>query len=95
MAYYAVFVEGNNFELSLDGRKERLGFFTTVRVESPSEHDAKESAVSLIRAAPELQEALQTSSEIKPTVEAKAVHELLPENKMKSTGFTFFPMEDE
>ena len=27
MAYYAVFVEGNNFELSLDGRKERLGFF--------------------------------------------------------------------
>ena len=95
MTNYAVFLEGNNFELELDGRKELFGFFATARVDSPSEEDAKDSAVSLISSSPELQEAFRSVSEIKPTIEAKAVHELLPENQMNSTGFTFFPMENE
>ncbi len=94
MANYAVFLEGNNFELMREGRKNRFGFFVTVRVDSPSEHDAKDSAISLVRSAPELQEAFQNTSEIKPSIEAKVVHELLPENKMKNTEFKFFPMED-
>lgn len=95
MGNYAVFLEGNNFELTLDGRKSLFGFFKTVHVESPSEKKARDSAISLVRSLPELQEALQNISEIQPTIEAKVAHELLPQSKMKNTGFSFFLMEDE
>lgn len=95
MANYAVFLEGNNFELMREGRKDRFGFFVTVRVDAPSEDDAKERAISLIRSAPELQEAFQNILEIEPSIGAKVVHVLLPENKMKNTEFTFFPIENE
>ncbi|MCO5978679.1 hypothetical protein [Ideonella oryzae] len=95
MTNYAVFLEGSNFKLELEGRKEFFGFFATVRVDSPSAEDAKDSAISLISSSPELQEAFRNASEIKPTIEAKVVHELLTENQMKNTGFTFFLMEYE
>lgn len=94
MTNYAVFLEGNNFELTHGERKDRFDFFVTVRVESPSEQDAKDHAIYLVRSTSELQEAFQNTSEIEPSIEVKVVHELLPENKMKNTEFIYFQMDD-
>jgi hypothetical protein len=49
MANYAVFLEGEDFELSHSGSKELLGFFVTVRVEAQSECEAKISGVTLVK----------------------------------------------
>lgn len=94
MANYAVFLEGKNLELSRDGRKELLGFFVTVRVEAQSEYDAKTSATTLIKSDPQLADAFKATAGKEPKIQVNVVHQLLPENKMKNTGYVFFPMEE-
>jgi hypothetical protein len=94
MTNYAVFLEGNDFELSRNGSKEALGFFVTVRVESQSEQEAASRAIEIIKADPQLGEALRADTGKNPRIEVKVVHELLPENNMKNTEFVFFPMEE-
>ncbi len=94
MTNYAVFLEGNDFELSRNGSKEALGFFVTVRVESQSEQEAASRAIEVVKADPQLEEAFRADTGKNPRIEAKVVHELLPENTMKNTEFVFFPMEE-
>ena len=93
MTNYAVFLEGNDFQLSRKGSKEALGFFVTVRVESQSEQEAVGRAIEIVKADPQLEEAFRATSK-SPRIEAKVVHELLPENTMKNAEFVFFPMEE-
>jgi hypothetical protein len=94
MANYAVFLEGNNFELARGTNKELLGFFVTVRVESPTEQEAANSAILFIKSAPQLEAAFQVGGITTPSIEVKVIHELLPENMMKNSEFVFFPMEE-
>jgi hypothetical protein len=95
MPTYAVFLEGNDFELSRNGRNEVVGFFVTVRVETDSEHEAASRAIEVVKSDPMLQEAFRPEASVIPRINAKVVHELPSENKMKNTKFTFFPMEEE
>lgn len=92
MPNYAVFIEGNDFELSRNGRKEVVGFFVTVRVETESESEAASRAIAVVRSDSLLQDAFKPGVGAVPRIEAKVVHELMPDNKMKNTQFTFFPM---
>ena len=62
MTNYAVFLEGNDFELSRKGSKEALGFFVTVRVESQSEQEAVGRAIEIVKADPQLEEAFGATS---------------------------------
>lgn len=92
MANYVVFLEGNDFELTSNGHKEVVGFFITVRVEAQTEEVAAEKAIEVVKADPCLAEAFAGGSRKSPRIEAKVVHELPAENKMKNTDFQFFPM---
>lgn len=94
MANYAVFLEGSDFDL-YNGRKEIVGFFVTVRVETDSEQEAARRAIELVKSDSLLQEAFGSDASTIPRIDVKVVHELPPENKMKNTEFTFFPMEEE
>ena len=94
MTNYAVFLEGNDFELSRNGSKEAFGFFVTVRVESQSEQEAASRAIEIVKADPQLEEAFRADTSKIPRIEAKVVHELLSENTMKNTELVFFPMEE-
>jgi len=94
MPNYAVFLEGNNFELSHIGRKELLGFFVTVRVEAQTEREAEIQAIQLVKSDPQLSNAFRADARETPIVKVKVVHELLPENRMEKTGYIFFPMEE-
>lgn len=95
MANYAVFLEGNDFELLRNGRKELVGFFITVRVESDSEPDAAARAIEVVKSDPLLQEAFSSEQSDSPRIHVKVVHALPPDIKMKNTEFTFFPMAEE
>jgi hypothetical protein len=94
MANYAVFLEGEDFELLHGEGKELLGFFVTVRVEAQSDCEAKIRATNLVKSDPQLADAFKATAAKAPKIEVKIVHQLLPENKMKSTGFVFFPMKE-
>ena len=94
MANYAVFLEGKNFELSRGGFKELFGFFVTVRVDAPSEHDAGVNATTVLKSDAQLADAFKEGASKTPQIEVKVVHELLPENKMKNTEFVFFSMKE-
>ncbi len=91
---YAVFLEGANFEINLDGIKQLLGFFTTVRVEAASQEEAKSSALKVLLADPQLESCFANQPHIKPSIKVQDVHELPADNHMKNTGYTFFPMEN-
>lgn len=95
MKNYAVFLEGNDFELSRNGHKKALGFFVTVRVEATSEQEAASTATELMKSHLELKEAYEEKADTSPNIAVKVVHELLPENKMMDTEFTFYSMEEE
>ncbi len=95
MTNYAVFLQGDNFELSRDGRKQLLGFFVTVRVEAESEADAGNKAIQLVKSDSHLADAFMAGTAASPEIQVKVVHQLLPENKMTRTEYSFFPMNDE
>jgi hypothetical protein len=95
MNNYAVFIEGNDFVLTQGDTKEALGFFITVRVDANSEDEAVSKAMEVVKSNPKLAEAYTTNLSKKPSLKANVVHELLPENNMNNTGFTFYPMEEE
>ena len=95
MTNYAVFLQGDNFQLSREGVIQLLGFFVTLRVEAESEPEAEKKAIQLVRSDSQLAEAFKENSPASPEIRVKVVHQLLPENKMKNTEFTFFKMEEE
>lgn len=92
MQNYAVFLEGNDFELMRKGAREMVGFFVTVRVEAESEDGAIARAIEVVKSNEQLKEAFNRNASIAPRLNAKRVHELLPNNKMENTKLIFFPM---
>jgi len=95
MPNFAVFLEGSNFELSRNGLNEVVGFFVSVRVEAQSEQEAANCAIEVVKSDPLLQQEFRPEASAIPRIDAKVVHELQPESKMKNTEFIFFPMEEE
>jgi len=95
MTNYAVFLQGENFELSHEGEVRLLGFFVTVRVEAESEPEAEKRAIQHVKSDPQLAEAFKAGVAASPEVRVNVVHQLLPDNKMGNTVYTFFPMEEE
>jgi len=93
MNNYAVFLMGEDFMLPHNGSKKLCGFFVTVRVEADTEDEARAGAIHVLKADPQLADAFTANSPKTPKIEVRVVHKLLPENKMKNTEYTFFPME--
>lgn len=94
MTNYAVFLEGEDFELTRDGGKDLFGFFVTVRVEAESVREAEREAIELIKSDPTLAEAFKSVGKEALRINSRVVHQLLPENRMDKTEYTFFPMEE-
>ena len=95
MKNYAVFLMGEDFMLPNNGSKELCGFFITLRVEADTEDEAGAAAYrSAEGRSAAIADAFKAGSPKTPRIEVRVVHELLPENKMKNTEYTFFPMEE-
>ena len=94
MNNYAVFLMGEDFMLLQNGGKRLCGFFVTVRVEANTEEEAGAEAIQVLKSDPQLADAFKADAPKTPKVEVRVVHELLPENRMKNTEYTFFSMEE-
>jgi hypothetical protein len=94
MKNYAVFLHCENFDIQYKGKKQPVGFFTTVRVEAESDDVASRLATQTIEADPTLSEAFAPNASTKPTIQVKVIHVLEPSNKMNNTAHTFFAMSE-
>ena len=94
MKNYAVFLHCENFDIHHKGKRQPVGFFTTVRVEAETDESASRMAIHTIQSDPAFAEAYAQGASTKPTIEVKVTHELEPSNKMNNTAHTFFRMDE-
>ncbi|WP_177418983.1 hypothetical protein [endosymbiont of Lamellibrachia barhami] len=92
---YAVFLQGENYEIPTNEKTKHVGFFVTKVVDASNKISAEEQAMVLVGKDPQIIKAIAMSDGIEPTLEVKVVHELLHESRMKHTTYTYFPMEEE
>ena len=94
MSYYRVVLNGENFWLQVDGRGQRMGFFTTRFVEAATRQDAELAAVDLLRSEGRLKP-LNDSDDL-PRVFAGEIEEVDADAVPATVpGFAFFPDDEE
>lgn len=94
MRKFAIFIDGENFLLSIEGEEKRLGFFVTKRVFAEDEEQAVDMAYQSIRNDPKLFSAYKQSHISKPTLSVKLIQEITEVGSMEDSGYTFYPMDD-
>lgn len=90
---FVVFVQGENFNLEVDGKLQLAGFFASRRAEAEIEADASSTVVLRLKCEPELKEGFLSDSVVSSMV-VKVVHEMPFDHKNNYSGFTFYPMEE-
>lgn len=90
MRNFVIFVQGENFNVEVDGEIQPAGFFASRRAEAETEDEASSIVIAQ----------LLTESEIKGkelpdyTMLVKVAHEMPLEHRNTYSGFTFFPMAE-
>ena len=94
---YKVLVRGENFLLNVDGKNQKLGFYTTRFVEAQKEEGAEEMAIAVVRDDPKLRSGVLNELSDPPVMFAEEIVELKSFDGLKipRTGFVFYPQENE
>lgn len=94
MKKYKVLVEGNNYEVCLDGNTSKYGFFTTRFIETKNSGEAEIVAMDLIR--DELKEIAMNDIVDPPTIYVEETQEIddFGDNIVPGSGFTWFESEE-
>ncbi|WP_444893314.1 hypothetical protein ACJJIE_01725 [Microbulbifer sp. TRSA001] len=89
MRNFVVLVQGENFNLDVEGVIQPAGFFATRRAEAETEEEASSQVISQLLTEPEI------SGKGLPghTILVKVAHEMPIEHKNTYSGFTFYPLE--
>jgi len=98
MKRFEIKLHGKNFLFNLDGDLKKFGFFATKFVEAENPQEAEKMAIILIRQNPNLRDAVLNENADRPTIdleEIKEVNFLKFFSKKSTTGFTFYPEEEE
>ena len=92
MKKYKVFVHGQNFLLNLDGKAEKVGFYTTRFVEANDDHEAEESAIATLRNDPTLRDGVLNEEFDSPMLYVEEIAELdsFDGLTLPGTGFSFY-----
>jgi hypothetical protein len=96
MKKYKVFVRGQNFLLNLDGKAEKVGFYTTRFVEAKDDQEAEENAISTVRNEPTLREGVLNEKSDAPMLFVEEIAELdsFDGLTLPGTGFSFYTSEE-
>lgn len=90
MRNFVLFVQGENFNIEVDGEIQPAGFFASRRVEAETEEDASRTVIAQLLKEPELNgKALPGYSMV-----VRVAHEMPIEHKNIYSGFTFYPMKE-
>jgi hypothetical protein len=97
MGKYKVFINGQNFWITIDGETKRWGFYTTRFVEAVSPKQAEKKAVQLIRDDPKLKENVLNDKSEPPMMFVERIEPLNSFNGLPvpGTGYTFYDEDKE
>jgi hypothetical protein len=92
MKKYKVFVRGQNCLVKLDGKAEKVGFYTTRFVEAKDDNEAEEKAIAALRNDPTLLERLLNEKSDTPMLFVEEIAELesFEGLTLPGTGFSFY-----
>ena len=93
MKKFKVIIEGDNFEVLLNGKVGKHGFFTTRFIESKNSESAETLAMSLIR--DELESMVLNDRSDPPVMYVEEKYEIndFGDNLVPGSGFTWFKSE--
>lgn len=90
MRNFVILVQGENFNLEIDGEFQTAGFFASRRAEADTEDEASNLVITQLLTEPEIK-----GKELPGyTMIVKVAHEMPLKHKNTYSGFTFFPMEE-
>lgn len=91
---YTVMIEGSNVYLNR-GHIERMGFFTTRRIEAMNREEAERIALEHVKQELEMLDVLCNSPETPPVFSIEQVHEVssFGDNIVPGKGFSFYKDE--
>ena len=98
MNRFKVILHGENFLLNLDGELKKYGFYATRFVKAENPQEAEKIAIILIHQNPNLRDTVLNEISDRPTInleEIKQVNFLKFFAKKSTTGFTFYPEDEE
>jgi hypothetical protein len=98
MKRFEVKLHGKNFLLNLDGELKKFGFYATKFVKAENPQEAEKIAIILIRQNPNLRDTVLNENADRPTInleEIKEINFLKFFAKKSTTGFTFYPEDEE
>lgn len=90
MRNFVIFVQGENFNLEVDGIIQTAGFFASRRVEAATEKEASSTAIAQLLAEPDIKNKELPNYRMI----VKVAYEMPIEHKKTYSGFTFYPMEE-
>ena len=94
MAFYRVFLRGENFLMEVDGKPTRMGFYTTRFVQANNRDGAELLAVDLIRSDSWLKKSVSNDRSDPPKIFAEEIDLVEGEGAPDvGAGFSFFPMD--
>jgi hypothetical protein len=98
MKRFKVKLHGKNFLLNLDGELKKFGFYATKFVKAENPKEAEKIAIILIHQNPNLRDTVLNEKADRPTInleEIKEVNFLKFLAQKSTTGFTFYPEDEE
>ena len=98
MKRFKVKLHGENFLLNLDGEPKKFGFYATKFVKAENPQEAEKIGIILIHQNPNIRDTVLNEKTDRPTInleEIKKVNFLKFFSKKSTTGFTFYPEDEE
>jgi hypothetical protein len=93
MAFYHVFIRGDNFLIKRDSAQTWMGFFKNVYVEASDDDEASNFAVKHMCADPDFRAMVRNPPENPPEINIEEITEIAKDPTLKDSGFVYFPAE--
>jgi hypothetical protein len=96
LKYFRVLLNGQNLSIELEGKVQKVGFYTTRFVEADTQEEAEASAIDLIRADARLLTIMLNAIDDTPVFLIDEISELIDDlNQVCDTGFSFYREDEE